>query len=88
MEQVLLFATILAPIVVALNELIKKTVKMPKNLIPWLGLVFSFLIGAAAYPFTDMDLVLRLWAGGLAGLSSIGLFELGKYRAGNTKEEK
>lgn len=88
MEQVLLFATILAPIIVALNELVKRTVNMPKNLIPLMGFFLGLIVGVIAYPFTDLDIALRLWAGGLSGLSSVGLFELGKYREGNTKEEK
>jgi len=38
-------------------------------------------------PFTEMGLVLRLWAGGLAGLSATGLFELAfSKRSGTTKE--
>ena len=28
--------------------------------------------------FTDLELVLRLWSGGLAGLTATGLFEIGK----------
>ncbi len=88
MEQVLLFATVLAPVILALNEGVKKTINLPKNLLPAIGLFLGFIVGAAAYPFTNMDLVLRLWAGGLSGLSSVGLFELGKYREGNTKEGK
>lgn len=88
MENVLLFATILAPIVIALNQLLKKTVNLPKNLLPLFGLIIGLIVGAIAYPFTDMDIALRLWAGGLSGLSATGLFELGKYREGNTKEGK
>ena len=73
MEEVLLFATVLLPIVTALVELIKKVV--------------GLIIGAVATPFTDFDIVLRLWAGGLAGLAGTGLFELvAKKRPGQTKE--
>lgn len=79
MEQVMMFATILCPVVVALVELVKRTVtSAPKNMFPALSFVIGLAIGAVAYPFTEMDLVLRLWAGGLAGLSATGLFELGK----------
>ncbi|SDJ70641.1 holin [Sediminibacillus albus] len=86
MEQVLIFASVLLPIVSALVELVKKTFTMPKNIIPSISLLIGVLIGAAAYPFTEMDLVLRLWAGGLAGLGGTGLFELVKKREGSTKE--
>lgn len=86
MEEVLLFATVLAPIVLALVELVKKTVDLPVNFLPLISLVIGLLVGAAAAPFTDLDLVLRLWAGGFAGLSATGLFELVKERSGTTKE--
>lgn len=85
MEEVLLFATVLAPIVLALVELVKKTADLPVNLLPLIALVIGLLVGAAASPFTDLDIVLRLWAGGFAGLSATGLFELVKERAGTTK---
>lgn len=85
MEQVLIFATVLLPIVTALVEGIKKSVKLPVNILPVISLVVGLAIGAAAYPFTDMDLILRLWAGGFAGLAGTGLFELVKNRVGTTK---
>lgn len=76
MEQVLIFATVLAPVVTALVELVKRSAPIPKGVIPVVSLLVGMLIGAAAYPFTDLDLVLRLWSGGLAGLAATGLFEL------------
>ncbi|WP_373894476.1 holin [Virgibacillus sp. CBA3643] len=85
MEDVLIFATVLLPIVSALVELVKKTVSMPKNIIPLISLIIGVLVGLAAYPFTDMELVLRLWAGGFAGLAGTGLFELVKKREGVSK---
>lgn len=85
MTDVLLFSTILAPIILALVELVKRTVKMPNNLIPLVAFVIGILIGFAAYPFTELPLDLRLWAGGLAGLASTGLFELGNKRNGTTE---
>jgi len=86
MEQVLLFATVLLPIVTALVELVKKTVKLPKNYLPLISVILGLIVGAVAYPFTDFELVLRLWAGGLAGLAGTGLFELVKKRDGMTKD--
>ena len=87
MEEVLLFATVLLPIVTALVELIKKSINLPKNIVPLISLVVGLIIGAVATPFTDFDIVLRLWAGGLAGLAGTGLFELvAKKRPGQTKE--
>ncbi|MGG1419012.1 holin [Bacillus subtilis] len=85
MQDVLIFATVLAPILTALVQLVKKTVKLPTNVVPALSFVIGIGLGAVAYPFTDLDLVLRLWAGGFAGLAATGLFELGAKREGTTK---
>lgn len=85
MEQVLLFATIISPIILALVELVKQTVKFPKNYVPLVALIVGLAVGFASQPFTELDLVLRLWAGGIAGLSATGLFELVKKTDGYTK---
>ncbi|MCY8978086.1 holin [Bacillus halotolerans] len=85
MQDVLIFATVLAPILTALVQLVKKTVKLPTNVIPALSFVIGIGLGAVAYPFTELELVLRLWAGGFAGLAATGLFELGAKREGTTK---
>jgi len=85
MQEVLLFSTLIAPIILALVELVKGTVKFPKNYVPLVALVIGLAVGFAAQPFTDLDMVLRLWAGGLAGLSATGLFELVKKNDGFTK---
>lgn len=87
LEAVLTFASVLAVFVLAAVQLVKNTVKMSSNVVPVVGLVIGFLIGAAAYPFTTLDITLRLWAGGLAGLSATGLFELAfSKRPGSTKD--
>ncbi|WP_112181368.1 holin [Paraliobacillus zengyii] len=87
MEQVLIFATVLLPIVTALVELFKKSVNIPKNIVPSVSFVVGIAIGAVAYPFSDLDLLMRLWAGGFAGLAGTGLFELAvNKREGNTKD--
>ncbi|WP_213525017.1 holin [Paenibacillus sp. J31TS4] len=86
MSQVMAFASLLAVVVMALVQLVKTTVTLPKNVVPIVGLAIGIAIGAAAYPFTELELVLRLWAGGFAGLSSTGLYELAfNPRSGNTK---
>jgi len=88
MQDVLVFATVLAAFVTALVQLVKVTVNVPKNIVPLIGLGIGLVIGAAAYPFTDLELVLRLWAGGLSGLSATGLFELAlNKRDGTTKSD-
>ena len=87
LDDVMAFASILAVFVLALVQLVKNSINIPRNAVPVIGLLIGMLIGAAAYPFTELDIVLRLWAGGLAGLSATGLFELAfKDRPGTTKK--
>ena len=88
MTEVLIFATILAPIILAVVQLFKKSFNIKNNLIPLIAFAVGLFIGFAASPFTDLDLVLRLWAGGLAGLSATGLFELMDNQSGTSKEVK
>ncbi|MDN7241198.1 holin [Planococcus sp. N028] len=85
MTEVLLFSSIIAPIVMALVEVVKKTVNTPINLIPVIALVIGLIVGFAAQPFSDLDLTLRLWAGVLAGLAGTGLYETVKQRNGESK---
>lgn len=88
MLDVLILATILLPIIVAVVELAKKVVNIKKNYVPLIAVVLAVMIATAAYPFTELNLVMRLWAGLLAGLASTGLFEITKYREGFTKGDK
>lgn len=85
MQEVLLFATIIAPVVLGVTELFKKTFNVKVTYIPMVAVVVGLLVGLASQPFTELDLYLRLWAGGLSGLSATGLFELAKNREGTTK---
>jgi hypothetical protein len=87
LTSVLAFATVIAVFVLAAVEAIKRTINVRRNALPAMGLVVGLLIGWVAYPFTELDLVLRLWSGALAGLSATGLFELAfSKRDGTTKE--
>jgi len=87
MTAVLLFATVIVPIVLGVVELIKRSAseKINKNLIPLIAFAVGIFIGFAGEPFTDLDLTLRLWSGALAGLASTGLFELGNDRSEGAK---
>ncbi|WP_017812837.1 holin [Paenibacillus shenyangensis] len=88
-NDVLAFASTLAVIILALVQMVKMAITIPKNLVPVLGMMIGLLIGAVAYPFTELDLVARLWAGGLGGLSATGLFELAfNPKNGTTKESR
>lgn len=88
MLQVLALATIIVPIVLAVVELVKRTIIIKKNYIPLIAFVMGIFIGLISYPFTDLGTVLRVWAGAVAGLASTGLFEITNYREGLTKEGK
>ncbi|MBP2002555.1 hypothetical protein J2Z69_003641 [Paenibacillus shirakamiensis] len=54
----------------------KQTLSVKKKFLPLTGVIIGLIVGAAASPFTDLALTLRLWSGALAGLSATGLFEL------------
>lgn len=84
MEQILIIATILAPIITAFFQLVKKVFNIQERWIPLAALVLGVVIGAIATPFTDLDIVNRLWAGAFAGLAAVGLFEIGHQ---TTKDE-
>lgn len=87
LTAILLFGTILAPIITGALQVVKKAVPLPRNSVPLVAVVIGLLVGLAAVPLTGLDWTLRLWAGGLAGLASTGLFELvGSDRPGTTKE--
>lgn len=85
MAGIEVFATVLVPIILGLIQAIKSSVALPKNIIPLVAVVLGLLVGLVAYPFTDLTFDLRLWAGALAGMASVGLFEISNYRPGVTK---
>jgi hypothetical protein len=87
LNQVLLFTTILSPILTAIVGVIKTTVKVPDNYLPAISIIVGLIIGMAAQTFTDLDWVSRLWAGLFAGLGGTGLYEVFKTRTGTSKTE-
>lgn len=87
MEQVLVFATVIAPSVTALTALVKRAFPVNVNYVPLISFVLGLLLGAAGYIFTELPLDARLWAGGMSGLSGVGLYEVFVQRKGTTKQE-
>lgn len=85
MMQIMLLATIIAPVTTGLIEVFKQAFNIKKNYIPLLGILIGLVIGFLAAPISEIDLYLRLWAGGLSGLSASGLYELTTKREGTTK---
>ncbi len=76
MDDVLIFATVIAPIVLAFVELVKRTKSVDERYLSLVALALGLAIGVLSAPFSDLEVTLRLWSGALAGLASVGLFEL------------
>lgn len=77
MNEILISATAIAIVVTGLVQVFKQATNINKRFLPLCAVVIGVLVGGAAY-FLDAELGLRLWAGGIAGLMSVGLFETGK----------
>lgn len=75
MTQVLAFSTAVSFAVSALLEIVKRFFTIKGKYIPAISFFIGMGVGAAAYPFTEMDLVLRLWAGAIAGWMASGIYE-------------
>jgi len=82
MEEILILATSIALLVGAIVEVVKRATLVNDRFLPIVALCVGILVGAAAV-FLDADMTMRMWAGGIAGLMSVGIFETGK----NIKEE-
>lgn len=85
-QELLLLATLIVPMATGVVEVLKQALTIKKNFIPLIGLFVGVCIGFIAAPLSDADIYLRLWAGGIAGLTSSGLYELVTKRNGTTKE--
>jgi len=78
MEEILIMASVIAPVTAGVVEGTKKSLGLQKRFMPLIALVIGLALGAAAFPFTDAIIAERLWAGGISGLAAVGLFELSK----------
>lgn len=81
MIEILALATVIAPVTNAAVQAVKKATNVNKRYLPIVAVSVGCLLGVAAF-FVDAGLGERLWAGGISGLASVGLFELRK----NAKE--
>lgn len=84
MEQILVYATILAPIVTGLVQITKGVVGANGKLIPLLSIAIGITVGLAYGWTVGGEAVLYMWGGLLAGMSSVGVYELVK----NNKESE
>lgn len=79
LNEVLLIATIIGFLVSGLVEVFKHAFpKFPANYLPFLALVLGVVIGLLlfiSFPALDIPLAYLLWAGAIAGLMSVGVFE-------------
>lgn len=82
MVEILAIATLIAPVTAAVVQAVKKASNVNKRFLPIMAMIVGIILGAAAF-FVDVSIGERIWAGGISGLASVGLFELGK----TTKEE-
>lgn len=84
MTQVLFLASAIAIIVGILLQIIKKASPSfdgsgkNERFLPILAVLVGLIVGAISYPFTDLDLTLRLWAGFIAGAASSGFYNIGE----------
>lgn len=85
MVELMILVTVLGPVITGLVAVIKSAVKLQNNYIPLVALVVGIFVGFVSQPITDLDLYLRLWAGGISGLVSVGLYEVGVKREGTSK---
>lgn len=77
MVEILAMATVIAPVTGGLVQAVKNATQVNKRYLPLMAVGLGIGLGAAAY-FLDAEIGIRLWAGGVSGLASVGLFELGK----------
>jgi len=80
MNEIMIFAGVLAILTVAFVQLIKKTTQVPSKLMPLISLAIGIIVGAIAYFVpeltSDLSIGAHLIAGALSGLSASGLFDL------------
>lgn len=82
MVEILAIATLIAPITSGAVQAVKKASNVNKRYLPLLAVAVGMVLGAAAF-FVDVGMGERLWAGGISGLASVGLFELSKNTKGD-----
>lgn len=74
MAEILAMATVLTGVTTGVVQAFKKATNINHRYLPLMALVLGVGLGAGAY-FLDAEIGLRMWAGGVSGLASVGLFE-------------
>ncbi|ARD74423.1 hypothetical protein AWC37_04500 [Staphylococcus xylosus] len=90
MEQIISFATIISILTIGIVQVVKQTGSINKNIIPLISIVIGGVIGGISVfipeLFTELSTGARILGGVISGLMATGLWETGKQRSGNTKE--
>lgn len=86
MFEILAGATLIAPVIMGVVQAVKKAGNISKRYLPLVAIAIGMILGGLAL-FIDPSLSVRLWAGGISGLASVGLFELGKNSIENDDKE-
>jgi len=79
MVKILMMATVIVAVTNGVVHAIKKTKLIKTRYLPIVAIFVGVGLGGSAL-FMDLTITERLWAGGISGLASVGLFELGKKR--------
>ncbi|RKD75210.1 A118-like holin Hol118 [Sinobaca qinghaiensis] len=74
--ELLIYMSIIAPILTALVQALKRAFKLPKNYIPLITAGLGLLIGLIPFPFMELTITMTAWGGFIAGLGGTGLFEV------------
>lgn len=89
MLKLLATATALAPIVAAIVEVMKRYTGAEGKMLPILGIFAGIAIGGLwGLSFAQTELVAYLWSGLIAGLASVGVFELVKKDKTMNQDER
>ncbi|WP_155669142.1 holin [Ornithinibacillus caprae] len=84
MVEILAIASVIAPVTSGVVQAVKSATGVNKRYLPVMAMAVGIGLGAAAF-FVDIGLGERVWAGGISGLASVGLFELSKKSKGDEK---
>lgn len=76
MENILAAASVIGAIVVGATQMIKQT-PINNKWLPFLNVLLGVVIGIGwAYSFTQSEVLIYAWAGGLAGMAAGGFYDL------------
>lgn len=88
MENILTAASVIGVIVAGVTQMIKQT-PINNKLLPFLNVLLGVVIGVGyALSFLPSEVIVYAWAGGLAGMSACGFYDLGTNGKGLANQNK